>query len=269
MVVTGHGELALLEAEFNRMAEGLARVDELKRDFLAAVTHDLKSPLSGVEGFAALIQDDPGEGRLDRDQALKWLQIIRGNIARLRRSVDNLLDMARIEAGALEIQREPFDAGLIVAEALETFQPLARERGVALSFESDGDRTAIRGDADKVHRIAANLVANALKFTPEGGRVTVRVGPSEGGVEVVVEDTGAGIPAEALPRIFDKFHQVPGTLPLPSGERDGVRGGVSLGRGVGLGLAIVKAFAEAHSGHVTVESEVGKGSRFRVWFPNA
>jgi len=157
---------------------------------------------------------------------------------RLLRLVNEVLDLSRASAGLLSLERGWFDAGAVIARTLDELRPQAEQRGVALRFENGARAPRLFGDQDRVVQMVVNLVANALRFTPSGGSVTVRVHATDTDVQVLVEDTGAGIGAELLPHVFERFRQA-----------HGGRGGT------GLGLAIVRAMAEAHGGRVTVGAE--------------
>lgn len=248
IAVRGNDEVADLARSFNAMAVRLRELDELKQAFLATVSHELRSPLTAVLGAAHLLCDRVG-GELNERQS-RMVDIIAASCERLLRLVNQILDLSRLRAGVLTLDREPVDLDRIVIRALDELRPQAEEAGLSLTFERlDGD-FVVEGDEDRLVQVLVNLVANAIRFTLRSGRVIVRLHDAGHEVEVQVEDTGVGIPALALPYIFDSWQQA---------HRQ--RGGT------GLGLAIVRGIVEAHRGRVTVESQEGKGSRFSVLLP--
>lgn len=241
-------EIGGLARSFNAMAAQLRRIDETKEEFYATLSHELRSPLTSVREAAHLLRDGiPGE--LNAKQA-RLVTVIGNSTDRLLRLVNQMLELSRLRAGVLPLTRERVDMGRIVSRAVEELRPQAEEGGVALTRETTGDQFEARGDEDRLVQVVVNLVANAVRFTPRGGRVTVRVIDAGPEIEIQVEDTGVGIPAAALPRIFDSWRQA---------HSD--RGGT------GLGLAVVRGVVLAHGGRVTVESQEGKGSRFTVLLP--
>jgi two-component system sensor histidine kinase GlrK len=230
------------------MAERLRELDELKQAFLATVSHELRSPLTSMREAAHLLRDRVG-GELN-DRQSRMVEIIAGSCERLLRLVNQVLDLSRLRAGVLTLDRQPVDLDRVVARALDEMRPQAEEAGLALSFERRGNDFMVEGDEDRLVQVFVNLIANAVRFTLRRGRVTVRLHDAGREVEVQVEDTGVGIPAVALPHIFDTWQQ--------AHQQRG---------GTGLGLAIVRGIVQAHAGRVTVESHEGKGSRFSVLLP--
>lgn len=227
--------------------------EQLKNDFLSVVTHELKTPLTGIEGYTRLIL--MGRAGPVSDQQKRFLDVVYRQAQTLRGMIQDLLDISRIAAGRMtyEFRLAPVDPiGRKVVEAQATF---AHERGLELSYEgSDPEQTVVRCDPPRVEQVVANLVQNACKFTDPGGRVSVRCRGESRAVVLEVEDTGRGIPERDLPRLFDKFYQV---------ERGDTRGA----GGVGLGLYICREIASAHGGRIEVRSEVGRGSTFTVTLP--
>jgi signal transduction histidine kinase len=246
---------AELEATYRQLAASHARLrelDQLKSDFLGNVSHELRTPLASIKGFVDNLLDGVAGPLAERQR--HYLARVRDNADRLSRMVSDLLDLTRIEAGKVELWPQALDPSGAVGDAVESFRPLARTRGVELRVDRQPSRP-VWADPDKVQQILTNLVSNAIKFTPAAGRVTVRVRPQgEAAVRVEVEDTGPGIPPEDRERVFDKFYQV--------GRVDGDRPG-----GSGLGLTIARHLVELHGGRVWVDSAVGAGSTFVVVLP--
>jgi signal transduction histidine kinase len=241
-----------LEDKVARATQRLREIDQAKSEFLSVVSHELRTPLTALQGFSELLlaRDVPP------DRARRYLDHVRTESQRLGRIVTDLLDLSRIESGrGLSLRREPLDLRELLEGNVEMFacqHPLHRfDLSVAESL------TPLCADRDAVDRMLKNLLTNAVKYSPRGGRVLVQARPAAdrpGLVELAVEDDGVGIAAEALPRIFEPYVRIahPETATAP---------------GLGLGLSLVRALAHAHGGLVEVESLPGKGSRFRVLLP--
>jgi len=247
------GKVARRTDALRQANERLSELSDLKSDFISKVSHELRTPLTSIMGAADNLLDGIA-GPVD-ERPRSYLSRIKENADRLLHLINELLDLSRIEAGKEEICLSNFRLDALIGETLETLKPLAEERGVMLAAPQ-GPPLVIRADRDKVSRVLINLVDNGLKFTPPGGRVDIRARAEGPWVKVAVSDSGVGIPARELERIFDKFHQV---------ER--VRGG---GRaGSGLGLSISRQLVEMHGGGLTVESSPGAGSTFTMTLPVA
>lgn len=246
--VPGGDEVARLARAFNAMAARLRQLDELKEAFLATVSHELRSPLTSIREAAHLLREEV-PGSLNPGQA-RLVAIVEESSGRLLRLVNQLLDLSRLRAGMLTIERGPVDLAEVVRRAVDELGARAQEAGLALEVEQPPRPLTAIGDQDRLVQVVVNLVANAIRFTPRGGRITVRLADAGPEAEIQVEDTGVGIPTQALPHVFDWYQQA---------HRH--RGGT------GLGLAIVRGVVEAHGGRVTVESQEGKGSRFTVLLP--
>ena len=244
----GKDEVGVLAQSFNAMAARLRQLDEMKEEFFATLSHELRSPLTSVREASHLLADHVA-GPLAPKQA-RLVEIIQRSSDRLLRLVNQILDISRLRAGLLPLQRGPVDLDRLVSRATEELRPQAEEAKVRLERERVGVRFTVNGDEDRLVQVVVNLLANAIRFTPAGGRVVARVVDAGDECEVQVEDTGLGIPAAELPHIFDTYRQA------------------HLGKGgTGLGLSIVRGLVQAHGGHVTVESHEGKGSRFSVLLP--
>lgn len=232
-------------AELAQKNDELAALDARKDELVATVSHDFRSPLAVIrQNVQTLLRD---LGRMDGDDTRMFLEAIARQEDRLTSMCINLLDLARLKQKVAT--RTPVDITGLARMIADGLSLRAKERGVDLVVIVDNG-CVVDGDSDRLGQLIQNLVDNALKFTPEGGRVTLRVAAVDGDVEVVVEDTGVGVPAALLPRVFEPFFQVPSTT--------------HAGQGSGLGLAIVKAVVDAHDGSVVVDSVLGKGTTFRV-----
>jgi signal transduction histidine kinase len=248
IAVRSRDEIGSLAQSFNSMGSQLHRMEETRQEFFATVSHELRSPLTSIRGAADLLRDGV-PGPLTAKQG-RLMDIISLSSGRLLRLVNEILEMSRFRAGLVELDRKPLDLARLVDRAVEELYPRAVEAGVTLEYERLGAAFIYFGDEERLHQLVINLGANAIRFTPGGGRVVVRVIDAGPEFELQVEDTGVGIPADALPHIFDAYRQA-------HGERGGT----------GLGLAIVRGVADAHGGRVTAESHEGKGSRFTVLLP--
>lgn len=227
------------------------RLEAVRRDFVANVSHELKTPITVIGGFAeTLATDEPSP-----EQRRQFVEAIRSNARRMQRLVDDLLDLSRIEFGGWVPKPERIDLHAVAAETIAAFAPAAQSRQVTLASQIDARAAELTADGTALRQVLANLVDNALRHTPGGGRVTILSEPAnDGALVLAVRDTGIGIPVEHLPRIFERFYRVDAAR-----SRDG--------GGTGLGLAIVKHLAEAHGGRVSAESTPGRGTTVRVVFP--
>jgi signal transduction histidine kinase len=223
----------------------LLETDRMRETLVANVTHDLRTPLTAIKGAADNLLDGVA-GAISPDQR-EYVEIVRDHATRLTGTVNELLQAARLQADQIELHPEPLDVYAIVADIASGLQPLAGERSVQL--EVHGREARALADRDKLRCAVENLISNALKFTDEG-RVTVEVKPAGDVVEVAVRDTGHGIPAEELPRLFERFYR--GSTRKP---------------GTGLGLSIARNLVRLHGGDITVASEAGRGSEFCVRLP--
>ena len=248
IAIQSRDEIGALARSFNSMASQLRQMEETKREFFATVSHELRSPLTSIRGAADLLRDGV-PGPLTQKQE-RLMDIVAQSSERLLRLVNQILDMSRLRAGLVELDRKPLDFVWLVDRVVEELHPRAEEAGVTLEQEHVGSNFAYHGDEERLQQLVVNLGANAIRFTPRGGRVVVRLIDADAELELQVEDTGVGIPADALPHIFDAYRQA---------HRE--RGGT------GLGLAIVRGIVDAHGGRVTAESQEGKGSRFTVLLP--
>jgi two-component system phosphate regulon sensor histidine kinase PhoR len=225
------------------------RVEAVRRDFVANVSHELRTPLAAVKSVIETLQ----AGALEEpEMARDFLERADNEVDRMVRMVEELLELSRIESGEAPMEERSVDVGLVVADAVTRLESQAHKQGLRLSLELPHDLPLVIGDADHLERVVVNLVQNAIKFTPAGGRVVVRVTASGERVVVSVADTGAGIFPEDLDRVFERFYKA-----------DRAREG----GGTGLGLAVAKHTVEAHGGSISVESEPGRGSTFTFTLP--
>jgi two-component system OmpR family sensor kinase/two-component system sensor histidine kinase BaeS len=240
----GSPEGRVLAAAFNKMTQRLRTNDEQRRVLLAEISHELKTPLTVIQGNLEGLLDDV----YPRDNA--HLEIILDETRVLARLIDDLRTLALAESGSLNLQKQPTDLALLVGEAVALFRPQADRAGIDLTAECAPDLPPIAIDGTRLREVMANLLANALRYTPRGGRVSVRCS-AEGSsaLRVEVSDTGAGIAAEDLPRIFDRFYKSPDS------------------RGAGLGLAIARDLVVAHGGELRAASEIGKGTTISFTLP--
>ena len=258
----GPAEVQELATSFNVMAEQVRASQQSQRDFLANVSHDLKTPLTSIQGFAQAITDGAAG---DPESVRRSAGVIQDEALRMSRMVSELLDLARIESGQIVMRREPVHLNAVLRDCADKLMLHAQQSGAKLEAQVPDDLPIIAGDGDRLAQVFNNLLDNALKHTPEGGKVTLAARALSGssiirrgktwpaGIEVSVADTGSGIPPQDLGRIFERFYQVDKSRPR--------------GSGLGLGLAIAKQIVEAHFGAITAESVVGLGSRFVVTLP--
>jgi two-component system phosphate regulon sensor histidine kinase PhoR len=242
------GEGALVVA---RDATEEQRYDQLRKDFVANVSHELRTPLSLVQGFVETLRE--GAWR-DEARAPEFLETIDRNVQRLRALVEDLLELSRLESSGEVVRPRGTDAAALLARVEEYFRPLAAKKSLAFTVEAAAG-LVFRADPELLERAVGNLVDNAIKYTPEGGRVTVRAEEKEGAVLLSVEDTGIGIPEADQPRVFERFYRVDKSRSRELG-------------GTGLGLAIVKHVAQLHGGTVSLRSAPGRGSAFILRIPS-
>jgi signal transduction histidine kinase len=237
--VEGPNEVRSLASSFNDMVERVQASQRSQRDFVANVSHDLKTPLTSIQGFSQAILD----GTVDDPQAVQQAaRVIYDEAGRMNRMVLDLLDLARLDAGTMRIERAPLDMGDLLESIVQKFAPQAQRQQIDLRCSCGKVLPTVVGDADRLAQVFTNLVDNALKHTPAGGNVALTAHQLNDWVEVQVADSGAGIPPEEMDRIFERFYQT-----------DKSRSGGS-GRGVGLGLAIAHELVLAHGGTISVYS---------------
>jgi two-component system phosphate regulon sensor histidine kinase PhoR len=261
----GRDELGILTRQLNETGEKLQKMfkqleheqtelqkaERIRKDFVINVSHELRTPLASIQGYTETLLD----GALhDPEHNTKFLSIIRQNAERLGRLTADLMTLSRLELRTTRFQFASYYVNDLIADCVDSMRPIADKKRVAITIERTADNVEVFCDSESVHQVIANLLDNALKYTPEGGAVTVGAQPRDGDVEIFVRDTGIGIPPEELPRLFERFYRVDKARSRELG-------------GTGLGLAIVKHLVRAQGGNVRVESQVGKGSTFIFSLP--
>jgi signal transduction histidine kinase len=244
-----HDALAAHERLQAERIAHLEEMDRLKRDFLNAASHELRTPLTSIMGYAEFLED--GIGGALTEQQHGYVSQIKDGAERLRRIVDDMLDFARLEAGTFQLTPQLTDMRALIQSEAASLLPQATEKGLSLELELPHAPVLLQADPRRVGQVLLNLLTNAIKFTPEGGRIRAGLSLKGDAVRVSVSDTGIGVAPDVQPRLFEKFFQVD-----PSTTREY--------GGAGLGLAISKALIEAHGGTIGLESEPGRGSTF--WF---
>ena len=236
------------------------RVEKTRRDFIANVSHELRTPLTSIQGYSETLLDLSSE---NNDSNREFLEIIRKNAARMSRLTEDLLTLARVESGETRFDTEPVPPIELLHDAEESFREIARSQEVDLHIVETDDKTgsveslpSVRADREAIHQVFSNLIDNAMKYGRAGGRILLGARPARRGVEFYVQDFGAGIASEHLPRLFERFYRVDKARSRESG-------------GTGLGLAIAKHIMLAHGGSIRAESELGHGSTFLFTLPTA
>ena len=227
----------------------LKELDRLKNDFIHTVSHDLRSPLTAVFGYMELVERT---GSLNENQ-MEFMRRLQHSVQHMTNLVNDLLDLGRLEAG-FDTRRELVQPENVLKYTLDVFDSQVKKKRIFVETTINGEMRPIRANPIRIRQMLDNLVGNAIKYTPEGGRVRVAMSMQENQIVIRVEDTGPGIPAEEQNRVFEKFYRVP-------------TGNVHDVKGFGLGLSYVKAMMDAHHGRVDVQSELGKGSTFTLFFP--
>ncbi|MDI6893913.1 MAG: ATP-binding protein [Bacillota bacterium] len=254
-VILQHGDL-LLRLVLTPVEQGalilvqdltpVRRLETMRRDFVANLSHEIRTPLAVIKALAETLERTGSP-----EEARPFLVQITGQVDRLTRLTRRLMELARLESGSPELHLEECHLGEIARSTVDSLAPMARPKGIAVEVDVPPDLPAVRGDRDLLRELLGNLLDNALKFTPAGGRVSVSACSRDGEILVQVKDTGRGIPATELPRIFERFYK---------GRTPG-------GAGTGLGLAICKHIVLVHGGEIWAESEPGEGSTFSFTLP--
>ena len=243
---TSHGAVAVLTDISNVKA-----IQKRNAEFVSAVSHEMKTPLSSIRAYVELLVDGEADDEATREE---FLSVINNQADRLQRLVDNLLNLARIEAGVVAVNKSPLSLNELLSEAVRVLEPSAEAKQMRLITEMSPLYLGVLGDRDMLLQAAINLVSNAVKYTHPGGTVTVRSRLSDKEIIFEVQDSGVGLSPEDAQKVFEKFYRV--------------RKDREMAAGTGLGLPLVKHIVEdVHGGRIEVESEIGKGSTFRVVLP--
>ena len=242
---------AAMAVENARAYEETLRANRLKDEFLATLSHELRTPLNAILGYARMLKS----GMVSPVRLPRAIEIIHKNAVALTKIVEDILDVSRIVSGKLRLKTQTIDLVPVVAASVETVQPAAEAKSIALHAVMEPGLAPVIGDPDRLQQVMWNILSNAVKFTANGGTVTVRLEPTDGHVDIVVADTGLGIAPEFLPHIFERFRQGDSRFAREFG-------------GLGLGLAIARHIVEMHGGTIQASSEgLGKGSMFQVRLP--
>jgi signal transduction histidine kinase len=250
VVARSRDEVGGLAHAFNRMSEELEDLERTRRDLVANVSHELKTPIAAIRAHLENLLDGVEEPDPET------LQVMLGQTERLGRLVEQLLDLSRLESGEVRLHREPVPLGPLVSRVISEIEVARVHKDVRIDPEIPVDLPPLDADAERVHQVLFNLVDNAVRFVPEGGEVRIVAGRRNGSVEVRVADNGVGIPPEHLPRLFERFYRVDTARSRGEG-------------GTGIGLAIARSVVEAHGGHIRAESRPGVGSVFTFDLPVA
>lgn len=229
----------------------LRRLERVRQDFVANVSHEFKTPLTAIQGFAETLL---GGALEDAQNSRRFLNIIREHAVRLGRLTDDLLKLSQMEAGRLEFEMRPLAVAELLEACVETVRLKAEQKNLSLQLECPSDLPMVRADAMRLREVLQNLLDNAVQYTPAGRRIDVRAAAAEGEMSIAVTDTGIGIPQADQERIFERFYRVDAARSREVG-------------GTGLGLSIARHLVEAHGGRIEVRSEVGRGSTFTVYLP--
>lgn len=243
--IKSNDEIGELAKTFNQMAVALENLEEMRRGFIANVSHELRTPMTSIRGFIEGILD----GTIPPERQNQYLSIVRDEANRLNRLVNNLLDLARMEAGEVKLVLKPFDINELVRICVIKLETLLVEKNIMVEARFDDEELMVNADADAIERVIYNLMHNAIKFTPQDGRITILVDSQKDKVYISIEDTGSGIESTELDMIWERFYKSD-----KSRSRDKT--------GTGLGLAIVKNIINEHEQQIWVESEPGAGTKF-------
>jgi signal transduction histidine kinase len=260
-IESGGDEVAMLAHAFNEMASGLEEraralvaADDSRRQLLADVSHELMTPLAAIRGYVETMAMT--DVKLDEPARQRYLGIVADETERLEHIIGDLLDLARVEGGGGQWRREPVPVAALFERVRHRHDPLLQAKQITLDATVSPDASAVTGDSNRLEQALQNLAANAVRHTPDGGRVTLAADRVRDGVRIVVEDSGPGIPPEHLPRVFDRFYKA-----------DGSRTGTPVPSGSGLGLSIVQAIVRRHGGRIAAGSAGSGGARFEIVLP--
>ena len=250
--VRGPREVQDLTQAFNSMVKRVDNSQRSQKDFVADVSHELKTPLTSIQGFAQAILDETADTPEARKQAA---QIIYDESGRMHRMALDLLDLARFESGIADLKMSQVDVSALLQNIVNKFTPQAQQSNIELQVNIPDELPMLLADGDRLAQVFTNLVDNALKFTPANGSISLAAKPVGAEMELSITDTGSGVPEDALPRLFDRFYRV---------DQSRVGGKK---HSTGLGLAIVKEIVQAHGGRIGVRSQAGQGTTFIIHLP--
>lgn len=256
--VSSDDEVGELSTSFNRLARRLeeaslqtAQLEQMRRDFVANVSHELRAPLTLIRGYTEALLDEALEPGAD---PRSFYQIIREEALRMERLISELLDLSRLEAGKVNLTLEEVDLAVLARQMVDRVSPRAKDQGIELRLESTADLPPVRGDSRRLEQLLIIFLDNALKYTPSGGSIIVRLEDESDLIRVSVQDTGRGIPPQDIPYIWERFYKVD----KAHSREDS---------GTGLGLAIARQLIEMHQGKLAVTSELNRGSVFSFTLP--
>jgi signal transduction histidine kinase len=259
--VAGGDEVAMLATAFNEMAGGLEQraqalvaADESRRQLLADVSHELMTPLAAIRGYTETMAMT--DLKLDEETRQRYLGIVSDETERMEHIIGDLLDLARLEGGAVAWKQEPVAVAGLFERVLHRHDPALQSKGLTLERRVAPGADRVIGDPNRLEQAIQNLASNAVRHTPSGGRIVLSAEAVPEGVRLSVEDNGTGIPPEHLPHVFDRFYKV-----------DVSRTGTELPSGSGLGLSIVQAIVRRHGGTIAASNAVGGGARFEIILP--
>lgn len=250
--VDGNDEVAELASALDHMATSLSSLETMRRSFIANVSHELKTPMTTIAGFV----DGMLDGTIPPDQQSHYMKIVADEVKRLSRLVRSMLDLSRIDSGQLKMTAVRLNLTEIVGSVLVTFEQRIEQKRLQITGLEDQGDIAVNGDHDLLGQVVYNLIDNAVKFTNEGGTIEIRLFQTAGRVQCCIRNTGAGIPAEEMPQLFDRFYKSDRSRSLDK-------------NGLGLGLYIVKTVIDLHHGQITVRSVEGEYTEFAFWLPAA
>lgn len=252
VTVRGKDEMAELADALNHMAVSLSSLETMRRSFIANVSHELKTPMTTIAGFV----DGMLDGTVPHEQQSRYMKIVSDEVKRLSRLVRSMLDLSRIDSGELKMNTVRMDLTEALCGVLVSSEQRIEKKGLRITGLEECGKTEIDGDYDLMCQVLYNLVDNAIKFTEDGGYIDFRLTKADGRVNVVVRNSGAGIPAEEMPQIFERFYKSDRSRALDK-------------NGMGLGLYIVKTVISFHHGEVAVRSVEGEFTEFAFWVPAA
>ncbi|MCX7772670.1 MAG: HAMP domain-containing histidine kinase [Clostridia bacterium] len=245
LTVKGKDEISELSESFNNMVVALENIEQMRRDFISNVSHELRTPITTIKGFIEGILD----GVIPSERQADYLSIVRDEVRRMQNLVNDLLDLAKMQAGEVQLKLTDFDIHELIRRSVISLQQFFEEKNLEFTADFETERMYVRADKEAIQRVILNLLQNAVKFTQQNGEIKVKTFVEKDKAIISVEDNGKGIPAEELPYIFERFYKTDKSRSMDKS-------------GVGLGLAIVRNILVSHDETIKVESQEGYGSRF-------